>query len=414
MTQPRIIVIRCDDLDARAVADMPNLQALFPKRWKHSLVTVPLCDPSRVSYLTGQYAHNHGHTINGPSFAGTHTIATDLQAAGYKCVHIGKFLTNDISPGPGWDEWYTTEQTRYYNYQLNANGTITTKGSAPQDYHTDFLTRKACQVLEAYSGPLYLQIDINATHLAFPVVNGSDWPIPAPRHIGAAASWTPTNAPSYDEADLSDKPPHFQGTPLMTPAQHQRVIDLARRRRECLMSVDELVAEIVSVDQNALVFVTSDNGWHAGEHRIDDGKSTAFEEAIRVPLFARNLGSGEEAAYPVSTVDLAPTILNLAGATAAGRVLDGVDLLGTVTRNAVLVELWYALHPTWKRFEQMRKVGRSYTRHFVGVDPENGPTVTEEEAYDLVADPYQLDAVAPTAADRLKLDRLTACSGTLC
>src|SRR3546814_5697711 len=85
--------------------------------------------------LRGQYAHNHRIQGNVLPTGGARkfralghdrsTIATWLQAAGYRTGLIGKYM-NDYRPEqgyvpPGWDEWYAYSHG-YYNYVLNENG----------------------------------------------------------------------------------------------------------------------------------------------------------------------------------------------------------------------------------------------------------------------------------------------------
>src|SRR6185436_10665772 len=112
---------------------------------------------------------------------------------------------------------------------------------------------------------------------------------------------------------------------------------------------DEMVARLVGalaetgeLDRTLFVF-TSDNGFFHGEHRIKDGKFLPYEEAIRVPLLVRGPGfpAGAAAKQLVANIDLAPTLLFAAGAT-AGRQLDGVPLQAlaadpTVERSRALL-----------------------------------------------------------------------------
>ena len=68
---------------------------------------------------------------------------------------------------------------------------------------------------------------------------------------------------------------------------------------------------------NTVIVFLADQGVMAGEHRIKRGKNIPYEEAIKIPLVMRgpSIAAGREIAEPVSNADLAPTILNLAGAT---------------------------------------------------------------------------------------------------
>ncbi len=99
-------------------------------------VSYPLCCPSRVSLLTGRYAHNNGVKGNvqpnggysGFSFRGayTHNLATWLQGAGYRTIHVGKFLNgygdepydNGTTVPPGWSAWHTVLKADTDHYLL--------------------------------------------------------------------------------------------------------------------------------------------------------------------------------------------------------------------------------------------------------------------------------------------------------
>jgi arylsulfatase A-like enzyme len=85
--------------------------------------------------------------------------------------------------------------------------------------------------------------------------------------------------------------------------------------------VDDLVDVLLDrleesgdIDNTYIIF-SSDNGYHIGQHRIPPGKSTGFEEDIRVPFFIREPGipEGESIDSVTTHIDLAPTFFELAG-----------------------------------------------------------------------------------------------------
>jgi arylsulfatase A-like enzyme len=95
-----------------------------------------------------------------------------------------------------------------------------------------------------------------------------------------------------------------------------------RQRLRTLQGVDELVDGVFQkleehdLLDNTYVFYTSDNGYHIGQHRLQPGKECGFEEDINIPLIVRGPGvpAGESADVVTTHIDLAPTILDLAGA----------------------------------------------------------------------------------------------------
>ena len=109
-------------------------------------------------------------------------------------------------------------------------------------------------------------------------------------------------------------------------------------------SRDPAVAAAIGELDGTMLMFTSDNGYYHGEHRISRGKNPPYEPAIRVPLAISvpvALLEGPHAAVTpelVSNVDLAPTILDLAGATPCRkghcRVLDGRSLAPLLSEGA--------------------------------------------------------------------------------
>jgi N-acetylglucosamine-6-sulfatase len=161
---------------------------------------------------------------------------------------------------------------------------------------------------------------------------------------------------------------------------------------------------------------TSDNGFHYGTHRMLMGKSTEYEEAVRVPLLVRGPGfpKGRTATQPVANVDLAPTIAAVTGVD-LGRVADGMPLTRFAydpaygIRRPVVIENG----PLWNR------------RTFVGVRDDRWTYITsstgERQLYDRWSDPHEVNnlvgvpwaALAELNGARLT-NQLRTCAGTAC
>ncbi|MBX6315737.1 MAG: sulfatase-like hydrolase/transferase, partial [Isosphaeraceae bacterium] len=190
--------------------------------------------------------------------------------------------------------------------------------------------------------------------------------------------------------------------------------ELVRNQLRCLKSIDEGVGRIFQVladqgqlDKTLLIF-TSDNGYFWGEHGLGD-KRWAYEESIRIPLLMRLPGlikPGSTIEAMVLNIDIAPTLLDLAGAslpsTLQGRSL--VPLLRgdkTDWRTSFLAEYFqepgYPRTPTW----QAIRTGRWKYIHYTDLEG-------MDELYDLQADPHELKNRIADPATRETLETLKA------
>ena len=132
---PNVVVIETDDQTVESMRVMGNVNSLIGDQgatFANSFVNYSLCCPSRATFLTGQYAHNHGVLGNKPpnggfgrfqALHGDNNLAVWLQDAGYYTAMIGKYLNgyanNPLVP-PGWSEWYAAAAGRPGGLRLHA------------------------------------------------------------------------------------------------------------------------------------------------------------------------------------------------------------------------------------------------------------------------------------------------------
>jgi arylsulfatase A-like enzyme len=476
-TQPNIIFILTDDMDAQSLAVMPALKALVADQgttFTNHFVSISLCCPSRATILRGQYGHNTQIMTNNPPDGGFETVltlglerstvATWLQDAGYRTVLLGKYLngyplrSNQRYVPPGWDEWYSATRGGYgnFDYTLNENGRLVDYGEQPGDYLTDVLARKGSDFIQRAAAdrtPFFMYMATFAPH--GPAT-------PAPRHKDAFPDATAPRTPSFNEADVSDKPTWVRRHPLLTDAEIAEIDTLYRKRLQSLLAVDEMIAALVETLratgqlENTYLFFTSDNGFHLGQHRLNSGKQTAYEEDIHVPLIVRGPGvpAGRTVDQIVGNVDFAPTWAELGGA-ATPMDVDGRSLVplfnsgppsSTDWRQAYLIEHGMpeddgsfstgsslrsrrfdapagALEPPDPMdrapaqaagripvFQALRTKDHLYVEY----------DTRERELYDLRQDPYQLQNQSGTAPASLvqslqsQLDALRGCAGAKC
>ena len=125
-TSPNIIYLMADDLNADwkndRLAYMPHLKARFSEGgtfFENHVATVPVCGPSRSSFLLGRYPHNGGYKFNGDMASITNylqqanqTLGTWLTAAGYHTAFLGKYVNNlESTVARGWSHWGSFKNT---------------------------------------------------------------------------------------------------------------------------------------------------------------------------------------------------------------------------------------------------------------------------------------------------------------
>jgi N-acetylglucosamine-6-sulfatase len=420
-----------DDLNFATVQQMPELRSSVIEEgasFQNTFISYPLCCPSRATILTGLYAHNHDVRGNAPPDGGFQkfrsegyeesTIAVRLQQSGYETGLFGEYLNYYLDEDPthvppGWDEWHARGDIAYYEYELNENGEIVSYGNNTEDYFTDVLTRKATDFVRrvtADSQPFFLYLAPAAPH---------EPAIPATRHQGAFADEEAPRSPSFDEEDVSDKPSWIREIDSLSDEQISEIDDRYRNWLATMLAVDEMVASLVQELRvageldNTFIFFTSDNGYHQGEHLIDYGKNTPYEESARVPLFVRGprVLAGSKVERLALNTDFAPTFADLAGIefSADGRslapLLRGED---HAWRSAVLLEGFPDENPP--------SYGAVRTETHKYVEYDNGET----ELYDLEADPYELENLPKITNPSLvadlntKLNALRSCVGDEC
>jgi arylsulfatase A-like enzyme len=232
--RPNVIVITTDDQDDSMVG-LPATTRLIGERgttFTNSYVSFPLCCPARATFLSGQYAHNHGVTRTElpdgyGAFDNSNTLAVWLRRAGYRTAMVGKYLNgygiNDGIPErvadskeipPGWSEFFAltadTDQRRY-RYKINDDGKIRKYRSGARNYVTDVLSGEAVDVVDEFAPrpkPFFLWFNPTAPHgEAGRPFGATRNPQPAPRHHGAFEGAIRPRTPNFNEADVSDKPP---------------------------------------------------------------------------------------------------------------------------------------------------------------------------------------------------------------
>lgn len=438
VTGPNIVFVLLDDADATTLEYMPLTKSMVADQGAtldQYLFNQALCCPSRATMLRGQYSQNTGVVSNNPPDGGygafysqgneASTIATWLQDAGYATAYLGKYLNGyaaeaglpDTHVPVGWDHWFGLLHddvgTGYYDYVVNEDGVLTTRGSSPEDYVTDVLAAEAQRFLfsDLAAGPFFLQVSMRAPH--GPAT-------PADRHQTLFSDVKYPKTPAFNEADVSDKPDPIAALPLLSAREKRKINRQYRDRLRSVQAVDEMVADLVQTlaDQgkleNTYVILHSDNGYHMGEHRLRPGKNRPYEEDTRVPLLIRGPGiaPGQQIDKLIGNVDLAPTLADAAGVVPPDFV-DGRSFLPIVQGSDVPWRTSYLLGCCGDG-------GAGYagvrTEQYTYLEFNSGAG----EFYDLTVDPYQLDNTYDTMPTDLQLalharvEALRTCSAEAC
>jgi arylsulfatase A-like enzyme len=417
-TAPNIVMILADDQRYDELSYLPNVQSLLVANgvtFTNGFVSNPDCCPSRASTLTGEYSHLTDVYRNDSPHGGfktfkksgddNSTIATWLQGAGYRTALVGKYLNgykfqNVSYVPPGWSRWVgwldsgdpRAKPGGYYNYAVSVDGHAAFYGASAADYSTDVLSQYATDFIDTTPSdqPLFLYYTPRAPHLP---------DIPPPRYATACADQTMPEGPSFNETDVSDKPAYGQAMPPLTPTQIADMQEQWKDDCRSLLGIDDSVGAIVNALRatgrlsNTMIVFASDNGQFFGEHRRD-GKIAPYEEAIRVPIVVRyDPLTGLHAATSdrmVVNVDYAPTWAALAGVPAPGA--EGMSFLPLLTnpeasyRTSFLQEYWG--NSAIPSYCGARTTNWKYIKYETG----------EEELYDLVNDPHELQNQASNPA----------------
>jgi N-acetylglucosamine-6-sulfatase len=387
--RPNLVVVVVDDLrwDEFGAAghpylETPNIDRLAAEgAWfVNAFHAVPLCSPNRATLLTGQFPSRHGIIDNVSRSLASHRLETfprALQAAGYRTAFLGKWhMGNDPTPRPGFDYWVAMPgQGRSIDPEFFEEG----RRHVVPGYTTDLLTDRAVGfIIRERERPFLVYLAHKAVHPDVAqrddgsVDPGSDLGyIPAPRHEGRYRdrAFARRGNTAGLATDLEGKPVVRQALARLpqwsaqAPGDHPPTWtgeETIRRRAEMLLAVDEGLGRIMAtldsldlLDRTAIVF-TSDNGFFFGEHGLTTERRLPYEESIRNPLLIRfppRVPAGARPAALALTVDLAPTLLELAGAAVSpgiqGRSL--VPWFGgpppATWRDGVLVEFYTYENP---------------------------------------------------------------------
>ena len=433
-TRPNIILVNLDDADTEQFSDsninqhLPAIAELYRRStvFNNAHCTTPFCAPSRAALMTGKYAFNNGCKTNSdvaPISAGfeggyecflrgdhdENELGVWMKNAGYRTMHVGKYHHDgfNFKKPVGWDDFSVTLGAKYFGASRysNINRSRAQFYELPENqYITHEESRECNNAINNNNAlrpntPFFLYLAPIAPHSP----QGGDFSTMAESKYRRYEEGLllPTSDPNYDESDLSDKVEFLQRGPL-TNSEKTRLQDLYINRLRALKSVDDMVGQLVEKLKrtgqwdNTYFFLTSDNGFSLGQHRIKF-KTQPYESGCRVPLFAvaPSSTSRKDASHLIAHLDICPTILELAGAVipndldgkSFAQLIDNPDAAFSVTwQRSIMIENWSNKFV----FNEMIPMAYTAERFFdrVHIAWSNG----HHEFYLLRNDPFQLDS----------------------
>lgn len=408
--RPNFILFLTDDqrndlmgVAGHPILQTPNIDRLAKRgvRFSHMFVTTPICAASRASILTGLHERTHKFTFQTPPISAAHceiSYPAQLRKAGYVTALYGKFGVQ-IPPAQRQAMFDELKPLSPPFNKKQPDGSIRHIDVMASDMAVDFLRRRAD------GKPFCLSISFNSPHAE----DGSlDFLYPyAP---GAASLYEKTEIPvpaAIEEERFAALPPFLRSAlnrkrwywQFDAPVKFQRNV---RDYYRMISGIDQQIGRIVDelqkqgLDRDTVLIFTSDNGYFLGEMGLS-GKWVHYDASLRVPLIIHDprlpaVRAGKVEAAMALNIDLAPTILSMAGIAPPpamqGRTLQ--PLLEGKTpadwRTDLFGEHLFD-HPDIPKWEGVRGTRWVYARYF----QQNPPY---EFLHDLEADPEELKNLA--------------------
>ncbi|KAF5647906.1 arylsulfatase [Fusarium sp. NRRL 52700] len=429
-----IVFILTDDQDAAldSVSYMPKLKKHIIDKgtsFVNHFTTTAICCPSRVALWTD--ADREGGF---PKFVSQglneNYLPIWLKEAGYNTYYTGKLfnahtIKNYNSPYPaGWTGTNFLLDPGTYDYlnpiyQHNQEPPVQHKGVHTSDLISKYAHELLKEAIDS-ENPFFVAIAPVAPHSNVnlrrqpgkPSAPLMTIPIPLERHTHLFEGVKVPRTENFNP-DTASGVSWIHKLARLNDSSVSYLDDFYRARLQALQGVDEIVEQVTKqleeagiLDETYIIY-SSDNGYHLGQHRLPPGKECGFDEDIRVPLFIRGPGvsSGSVENAVTTHIDLAPTILRLAGADLRsdfdGTPIPVLPSQENKRHEHVAVEYWggaiaegaiggfgqiFAQNNTYKG---VRIVHEDYNLYY------STWCNNEHELYDLKTDPGQLNNLFP-------------------
>ncbi|EDM26171.1 mucin-desulfating sulfatase (N-acetylglucosamine-6-sulfatase) [Lentisphaera araneosa HTCC2155] len=360
--KPNIVFILSDDHALEAIsaygswlkdhAKTPNIDRISKSgmTFHNMCVNNSICSPSRASILTGQYNHTNGvMKLHGKIKAGSPWLPKELQAFGYQNYLVGKWHLDSLPEG--FEKFkIVDDQGEYFNPSFldEQNQTVKTAG-----YSTDVYTDQALEWLSKHKSadPFMLMLNFKAPHYPYDyperyesLLENSQIPEPLNLYEDLTKS-SPmlknrcfgqmAKARSYFRRQYKSTTPEMSkdGVDTWTGQVSAAYQHMSKKYIRCITAVDENVGRVLdylehnNLNDNTIVIYGSDQGYWLGQHGLYD-KRLILDQSIKMPFIISypKLIKNNKNFELCSNIDIAPTLLDLVGATPPSE-MEGVSML---------------------------------------------------------------------------------------
>jgi arylsulfatase len=378
--RPNVLIVHTDEQRIDCLGAYGNSEIRTPAidalaadgvRFTHTFCPYPVCTPSRYSFLSGLWVHEHQGWSNRSTLrSGTETFASILRQAGYRTKAVGKMHFTPTYLDVGFDEMELAEQDGpgrfdddYHRYlkSLDLMDALDIqdqrseyRAKAPAQYwetfgaqrsnlleehhSTTWIAERALRTLERWtpSGNL-LMVGFIKPHHPFdppPPWDSRYDPVKTPLLPG----WLDKPLPR----DIETNAGYFAHTGLTAQALRR----VTAYYYATISQIDFHVGRMMKLLKgkrlydNTLVIFTADHGDYMGFHHLLLKSNIMYDPVVKVPLivkYPRNVARGSTSDALVSTVDVAPTILRQAGCR-AGQNMRGLNLAEHEQRGIIFAE----------------------------------------------------------------------------
>jgi arylsulfatase A-like enzyme len=410
--KPNVLFIAIDDLNdwvgclkGHPQVRTPHMDGLAKRGvlFSNAHCQAPICNPSRVSLLTGVrpstsgvYELNQPHHLS-PLLKKAVTLPAQFKANGYHVLGRGKIYHGRYKYLEDWHDFKTMGDARLKQFRVKPVSSVPGIGvrdfgpiDLKEEEFGDLMNARwaAEQLKRDFQKPFFLAVGIRLPHV----------PLYAPQRFFARHPEAGVRLPAVRADDLKDLPPaglvitrYMNSTPL----NHKSVVESSNWKNAvaaylaCTEFVDHCVGVMLkALDEsahakNTIIVLWSDHGWHLGE-KEHWAKRSLWEESTRVPLILAGPGIVQGTSpRAVGLIDLYPTLSELCSLPKPPQKLEGRSLL-PLLKNPKAIWPHAALTTFHRNDHTLRTERWRYIRYANG----------DEELYDHAADSNEWNNLA--------------------